>query len=65
MMIRIINEKRNARTIADLIYISITYQGRQYRDECQENDDGRDALRDDTILEDLQSRASHPLRYSL
>lgn len=32
---------------------SITYQGRQYRDECQKNDDGRDALRDDAVLEDL------------
>lgn len=32
---------------------SITYQRWQYRDERQKNDDGRDALRDDAILEDL------------
>lgn len=33
--------------------ISITYQRRQYRDEREENDDGRDTLRDGAILEDL------------
>lgn len=32
---------------------SITYQRRQYRDERQKNDDGRDALRDDAVLENL------------